>query len=155
MKKFNIFFLHSQRYSWHWKVSRQCAAPPFACTGQMIFHSSNTWVGANPSNPYVPSKTSQPTGNSVVSGSSSFSCAIYVLSESTGSYLWLRLFPWQVFSGLPNHWQTWTYHCRPGKRIGKEYIDEVKIYGLNSSLVIPNQSIGASLNVSYYSIYYL
>ena len=58
---------HRQTYRWHGKVSGSYAAPPIS-TAQIIFHSSNTWVGAN--TPYVKTtwSTSSQTSDSVVSG---------------------------------------------------------------------------------------
>ena len=49
-------------------------------TAQMIFYSSNTWVGADASNPYVQTKTSHPTSNNVVSSSGLFLRAVCVLN---------------------------------------------------------------------------
>ena len=65
--------------------AEQCAAPPLACTAQMLFHSGTTWIGAK--RPYEPTGTGLETNYTVVSGLELSSCAIFLLSHWTNSLL--------------------------------------------------------------------
>jgi hypothetical protein len=122
---------------------------------QMIFHSSNTWVGSGPNKPYVETSTSRPTGNTVVSGLEFVRVFIRYLcveslnqqSVSYGS----GSFSGKFLLGSPIRLEL--IDCR-NHILGNEFIDQVTI-GLNSSLVITNQWIGAANIVGYYSVYCL
>ena len=79
----NRFLLHRHTSDRLWKVSGSRETP--SCWAQMIFHSSNTWVGSRRA--YVKTKTSQQTSNDLVSASGFSSRAIHVLSHWTNSML--------------------------------------------------------------------
>jgi hypothetical protein len=120
----------------------------------MIFHSSNTWVGANASKPYVETSTSRPTGDNVVRGLEFVFMGYTMCVESfepTVCFVWLRKFQRQVLLGSPIRLEL--IDCRNHWHIGIEVIEQLTI-GLDSSLVIFDQWIGAANNVVGYCSFY-
>ena len=84
---------HRWPYHWHGKVSESVR---LSCTAQMIFHSSNTWIGAG--KPYVKTYTSHETSSSLVSGLEFVYTLLFVCwVGSIVSYIWSSRCQRQVF----------------------------------------------------------
>ena len=124
---------------------RKCAAPP--CTAQMIFHSSNTWVGHKKD--YVQTSTSIQTNNRVVSGLDLSSCAFCVESlNQTACFLWqLYLNRQDCLLGSPIRLEL--IDCRKHR----QWVHRPSYYWFPCH----HQSIDRcwSAECSYYSFYYL
>ena len=110
-----------------------------ACTAHMIFHSSNTWVGANKA--YVPTKTSHNTTNKVVGGLEfvfMYNLCFDSLNQQKVSY-GSGFFKGKFLLGSPITMILELINCR--NHIGFEFTDQVTI---GPGLVISNQSIGVA-----------
>ena len=138
---------HRQTYRWHGKVSGSYAAPPIS-TAQIIFHSSNTWVGAN--TPYVKTtwSTSSQTSDSVVSGLEFVFMRYCLLSRIFYNLKDLFAFDYGSggFSGKFSLSSPIRLELIDYRNTGTEYTDQITIA---LGLVIPKQSIGVASTVNW------